>query len=79
MRHRKDNNREEIVAAMRKRGYQVEIIERPLDLLVTDGKRTFLVEVKAPKGTYTPAQKDFIKLWRGEMYAVTNIEEALAL
>lgn len=80
MRHRKDNNKSEIVAAMRKRGYQVYIIERPLDLLVTDGRRTFLVEVKANhKSELTPAQVQFWDEWRGEKHRVTNVQEALSL
>ena len=76
---RVDVNQSEIVDALEKIGCTVEVIGRPLDLLVGYRKRNFLIEVKAEKGKHTPAQKLFFETWKGQFRTVRTIDEALDL
>lgn len=66
--HRKDGNHDAIRAAFELRGCEVlslcELGSGVPDLLVLSRDRVLrLVEVKQPKGTHTPAQRDFILRW----------------
>lgn len=75
-----DDNQAEIVKALRKAGFKVEIIKKPVDLLVSNRKRTFLVEVKNEEGknTLTKEQVDFFARWPGEWHIVRSPEQAVA-
>ena len=87
MRHRPDNSRNEIVKGLRKAGYRVEIIERPVDLLVgkqrwAKGYNWMLMEVKTPtkagkirNRTDQALQDQFIE--ETGTTVVTTLEEAL--
>lgn len=77
MRHRADVNKDEIVKALRKCGFQVEIIERPLDLLVANRERTFLLEVKGVDGRLTKDQTEFLARWPGEWHIVRSVDQAM--
>jgi hypothetical protein len=74
-----DANQKEIVAALRKIGATVEIIGKPLDLLVCYQGETSLVEIKNKDGfnRLTPAQKDFLARWPGTVHIVRNVAEAI--
>lgn len=66
--HRADLNQAEIVAELRQiPGLTVEIMGRPVDLLIGYRGRTYLVDVKNREGRdrLTPAQKEFIDGWTG--------------
>jgi hypothetical protein len=58
----------------------VWIIGLPVDLLMGKNGRTVLVEVKTPKGKYTPLQEDFMHHWTGGAVAtIRDVEGALTL
>ena len=66
---RTDSTQAEIVEALRHYGCVVEVIRKPVDLLVGDlvTGRWYPVEVKAPKGTLRKAQEDFIDSLEGRL------------
>ena len=73
-----DLNQKEIVSALRKVGCQVEIIGKPVDLLVGYRVHNFLLEIKRPgQKPRTKAQKDFLKDWKGQVRVVETPEEAI--
>ena len=77
-----DLNQAEIVQALRDIGCDVEIIGRPVDLLVGYRKRNFLIEVKREgrtKRNDQQGQRDWIKAWRGQAMMVTDKEQAIRL
>lgn len=86
-----DANQRAIVAALRSCSVSVEIIGKPLDLLLwsratcphcqgvlPDGK-TELMEVKNPDGKdqFTKAQVEFIARWPGKILIARSPEEAI--
>jgi len=76
---RVDDNQAAVVAALRKIGASVEIIGKPLDLLVYYRYETSLIEVKNPAGRnkLTDAQLDFLATWPGALYVVRSPEDAI--
>jgi hypothetical protein len=88
-----DANQEEIVNTLRKVSVSVEVIGKPLDLLVNarfccphcskpiEGGRTSLLEVKNEEGknAYTKDQVEFIARWPGLINVARTPEEAIRL
>lgn len=75
-----DMNQKSIVDALRKVGASVEIIGRPLDLLVGYQRRTYVLEVKQVKGRISQGQEEFLREWQGDIAAVVrSASEALAV
>jgi hypothetical protein len=75
-----DHNQSAIVDALRKVGAKVEIIRKPLDLLVGFNRRTYILEVKQVKGRISQGQEDFIREWPGDIACVVrSASEALAV
>lgn len=78
---RVDDNQASIVKALRKCGISVEIIGKPLDLLVYNPRRerTSLMEVKNADGKneFTEEQIDFMARWPGPIDVVRTEHEAL--
>lgn len=79
-----DANQKSIVDGLREAGYSVEIIGKPVDLLVADPKSciNFLFEVK--RVGYKPRkdqkkQQDWIKSWPGQVRVIETAEEAIAV
>lgn len=82
-----DNNQKEIVAALRKAGRQVVILSAVgkgvPDLLVSNPDEMWLMEVKNlnvkdHKHEFTPAQHEFMALWRGKpILTVYTPEQAI--
>jgi len=64
-----DSNHKEIVAALRQVGATVVSLAAMKhgcpDLLVGYAGETMLMEVKMPKGKFTPDQLDFLGKWKG--------------
>jgi len=77
----RDINEPEIVAALRKAGAFVYVMREPVDLLVSYGGATWLLEVKMPKkGRITSAQRKFFDEWPNEnAHVVRTCEEALTV
>lgn len=82
---RVDDNQSDIVDALRDvPGCWVEIIGRPVDLLVGFQGINYLMEVKdgsksPSRRKLTPAQKTFWEKWTGQKAKVETPEEALAI
>jgi hypothetical protein len=73
-----DVNQAAIVQALRHVGASVEIIRKPLDLLVGYNRRTYILEVKQVKGRISQGQEQFLKDWQGDIAVVVrNASEAL--
>lgn len=79
-----DKNQPAIVEALRRVGVTVEIIGKPLDLLVCCRGETSLMEIKNPERTsddpdsrLTQAQIEFIARWPGKIHVVRTTEEAI--
>lgn len=54
---RRDANQGEIVAALKRIGAEVWILDRPCDLAVWWGSKWFMLESKTRRGKLTPRQK----------------------
>jgi hypothetical protein len=76
---RVDDNQTGIVDALRAVGVSVEIIGKPVDLLLCHRGETLLMEVKNPDGKdrLTKDQVEFIARWPGKVHIVHSIDEAL--
>jgi len=75
-----DLNQKAIVDALRKVGASVEVIRRPLDLLVGYQRRTYVLEVKQVKGRISQGQEEFLRDWQGDIACVVrSASEALAV
>jgi hypothetical protein len=77
---RRDGNEAEIVEALQKRGFSVARVSGAgiPDLVVGKGDRLWLVEVKAPKGKYKPAQILWRTRWAGPApITLRSVDEAL--
>lgn len=74
-----DDNQPEIVDALRRAGVSVEIVGKPVDLLLWSPKNgLMLMEVKNPDGgRLTKDQVEFIARWPGPVPVVETIEEAV--
>ena len=63
--HRTDSNAAELYDYARSLGLSVEVIGRPVDIIVGAFGRMVAVEVKRPKGKLRPSQVAFQHRWRG--------------
>lgn len=83
MKHRRDNNQQEIVDVFNKMGANVFYLAGvgcglPVLLVGVNGFN-LLVEVKSPKGKLTPDQNRFFLYWRGQSIVIRNTDEAINL
>ena len=76
-----DSNQAEIVAALKRIGVAVEIIGKPVDLLICHLGETALMEIKNPDGRdqLTKDQVEFIARWPGRVHITHSAEEAVRL
>lgn len=76
-----DGNQADIVRALRLIGVSVEIIGKPVDLLICHRGETRLIEVKNPDGSDRPtlAQIEFYQRWPGVVHIVRSPEEAVKM
>ena len=84
--HKTDSNQAAIVRALREAGASVVSLASVgggvPDLLVGRGGVNFLVEVKNLAGRrlrFTPAEREFMDTWLGQVYVVTDVLQALEL
>ena len=77
--HRSDGNAREIIDAMRKYGASVEIIDRPVDVLVGFRGVTAIAEIKTPRGKLKASQKAFLEGWRGLSRVLRSVDEGIEL
>lgn len=74
---RVDANQQAIVDRLRECSVSVEIIGKPLDLLVCCRGETSLVECKTKDGDLTKAQVEFLSRWPGKVFVVRTPDEAV--
>ena len=80
---RVDDNQAEIIKTLRMiPGLSVEIIGKPVDLLIGWRSTNWLFEVKredkrGQQSRITPAQHKFIPTWNGQVCIVHNVDEIL--
>lgn len=85
MRHkpRLDQNHAQIVAVFRKLGCSVQSLAGVgggcPDLLIARCGEMRLVEVKSPKGGFTPDQVEWQHRWNAQVDTVRTVEEAVGL
>lgn len=73
---KRDANEPEIFETLRAFGLSVHSMDRPADAIVGYSGLTYLVEVKMPKGKFTPAQVEFKKTWKGDYHVLRSVEDA---
>lgn len=78
---RVDNNQAAIVDALKRVGVSVEIIGKPVDLLICCRGVTALMEIKNPDRSeeWTKDQVEFIARWPGTIHVARSPEEAVRL
>ena len=76
---KQDSNQSAIIDRLRQCAVSVEIIGKPVDLLICHRGETSLMEVKNPDGkdTLTKAQVEFIARWPGRVHIVRSVREAI--
>lgn len=81
---RTDANQQAVIDALKRCGVSVEVIGKPVDLLVCCRGVTSLVEVKnpdrtsnQPKSRWTKEQTEFIARWPGAIHVVHEPDEAV--
>lgn len=74
-----DDSQTEIVKALRAVSVSVEIIGKPLDLLLCHRGETALMECKSEGGRFTKDQVEFIARWPGKIHVAKTAEEAVRL
>jgi hypothetical protein len=74
-----DENQPEIIKALKAAGVQVEVIGKPVDLLLCCRGITSLMEIKAADGRFTKDQVEFMARWPGVVHVARTPEEAVQL
>ena len=81
MKYKIDGNQTEIIEALRAAGFYVFDCSRMgrgfPDLLVNSYARVVLMEIKTQEGRLTPAEQKFHAEYKGELYIVRSVEDAL--
>lgn len=78
-----DKNHNQIVDALRQVGVTVQSLANigkgcP-DIVAADDENTWLIEIKGPKGKLTEHQEKWIDEWRGPVFIVRTVDDALKL
>jgi hypothetical protein len=74
--NKRDANEPEIFTELRAYGLSVHPMDTPADALVGWLGRSYLVEVKQPKGKLTGPQEAFLETWKGDFTILRTVEEA---
>lgn len=75
---KRDANEPDIFDALRGHGFTVCPLDKPCDAVVGYQGRSYLVEVKMPKGKLTGPQEQFLEMWRGDYTILRTVEDAAA-
>ena len=75
---KRDANESEIFAELRAWGLSVCPMDLPADALIGISGKTYLVEIKTPKGKLTGPQERFLETWRGDHTILRTIDDATA-
>ena len=76
--NKRDDNEAEIFKELRAYGLSVEPMDKPCDAIAGYAGRSYLVEVKNPKGKnkLSGPQEAFLATWRGDFTILRTVEEA---
>jgi hypothetical protein len=78
-----DKNQNQIVNALREFGASVTSLASAgngvPDIVVGYNYKNYLMEIKGPNGTLTPAQIIWHENWKGTVYVVRTAEEAISI
>ena len=74
--HQIDGNQQAIIDVLEAGGCSVEKIGRPVDLLVGKAGRSYVIEVKQPKGKLRESQEKFFARWKGHAAILRSVDEA---
>lgn len=78
---RTDSNQPEIVHALEVVGATVLHLHMVghgcPDLAVGFRGRNYMLEIKTPNGETTPAERTWLRCWRGQAYIVRSVDDAL--
>lgn len=74
--NKRDTNEAEVVETLRAHGFCVIHMDKPVDLLIGKGGRTWVAEVKMPKGNLTKPQQRFYDEWRGNKLILRTTKDA---
>lgn len=78
-----DANQKDVISALRKMGCTVESLHRVgggvPDLLVGFRGKNYLFEVKVEGGKLNDTQHAWISSWRGSVYIVRSVDDAVGL
>ena len=74
-----DDNQPDIIRALKAIGCSVEIIGKPVDLLLHYRGVYSLMECKATDGRFTKDQVEFFARWPGTVHVAHSPEEAVRL
>ncbi len=74
--NRRDANEPEIVAQLRDHGFSVVHLNKPVDLLIGKGGKTWIAEVKSEDGEFTKPQAKFYSTWRGNHLVLRSTMDA---
>jgi hypothetical protein len=74
--NKRDANEPAIFEELRAYGLSVYSLDTPADALVGWMGRTYLIEVKQPKGKLTDPQEAFLETWKGDFTILRTVEEA---
>lgn len=74
-----DANQAGIVKRLRQIGVSVEVIGKPVDLLICHRGETAIAEVKNEDGKnrYTKAQLEFFQRWPGKIFTFRSPDDAV--
>ena len=76
--NKRDGNEKDIFNELEAYGLSVYPMDAPADALVGFHGRSYLVEIKMPKGSMTKPQEEFRSTWRGDYTILRSVEDASA-
>jgi hypothetical protein len=80
---RVDANQVAVVAALREYGATVldmhTLGKGAPDIVVGYAGRNYLCEIKAPGGKLTPSERDWHNAWRGTVWVIYTVDQAIDL
>ncbi len=74
--HQVDQNQQAIIAVLEAGGCSVAKIGKPVDLVVARRGRSYLIEVKMPKGKLRASQEKFIERWQASVAIIRSVKDA---
>ena len=74
--NKRDANEPEIVAQLKGHGFSVVYLNKPVDLLIGKGGKTWIAEVKMEGKPLNANQQKFYSTWRGNHLVLRSTQDA---